>query len=327
MHTYVHVMKTKQLFLFLGIDNENDTRSTNQGQGPSRHSSPTLIDMPSTSQAPDLAAQDVQDATDPDLDSEILALLGDAPKTDTKFGKPTHKDLASRWQEILEKGLPKDLKEKLMTEYLIPENCTLLVAPSLNPEVKVALADNMVKRDASLVTKQKQLSVAIAALNQAIELIIAKESHTKILKPISDACRLLCDSHFIDTRTRRGFVISSINPELKETLTESKRDSLLFGENISDKLKSAKTIKKSAADLKQTRNDKSHIFNKNNFVKSNKNANNRLNWKTMPRKITPKTDLGRQGTRNQRPQTRNSQQRGQQETSERTTAAASNRRR
>lgn len=210
----------------------------------------------------------------------------------------------------------------------IPENCDLLVAPLLNAEVKVALAENMVKRDTSLATKQKQLSIAIAALNKAIELIISKESHTKIFKPISDACRLLCDSHFTNTRTRRGFVISSINPELKETLIDSKRNSLLFGEKISDKLRSAKTIKKSAADLRQTRNDRSHIFNKNNFIRSNKNLNNRFNWKTIPLKITPKTDLHRPAQKNQRPQTRiSSQQRGQRDTSEWMSAVRRNRRR
>ncbi|KAI8420783.1 hypothetical protein MSG28_007991 [Choristoneura fumiferana] len=57
----------------------------------------------------------------PELDTEILALLGDAPKSDIQFGKPTHKDLASRWQDILEKGLLKDVKEKILDSYLIPE--------------------------------------------------------------------------------------------------------------------------------------------------------------------------------------------------------------
>ncbi|XP_060806451.1 uncharacterized protein LOC132903110 [Amyelois transitella] len=276
-------------------------------------SSPTTTnsnEIPSTSQA--------VENTDSELDNEILVLLGSAPKIDNKFGKPTHKDLASRWQDILSKGLSKDEKDRLLNEYLIPENCDMLVAPSLNAEVKVALADNMVKRDSSLLAKQKQLSVAIAAINQAIEMTISKESHTKILKPLSDACRLLCDSHFSDTRTRRGFVISSINQELRETLTESTRDKLLFGENISEKLKSAKNIKRSAADLKQIKNDRYNIFNKNNFIKPNKNSKARLNWKTMPRKITPKTESGR--TRQRQTSANDFQQRGRRdrETSERT---------
>lgn len=58
--------------------------------------------MPWSSQRPETAAQDSQYMMDSELDNEILALLGNAPKSDTKFGKPTHKDLASIWQEILE---------------------------------------------------------------------------------------------------------------------------------------------------------------------------------------------------------------------------------
>ncbi|KAI8430381.1 hypothetical protein MSG28_000670 [Choristoneura fumiferana] len=229
-----HISRT--IMLGAGSDTALDPRDADA----SRPASPAPVQMPSTSLAAETCSQD---DIQPELDTEILALLGDAPKSDIQFGKPTHKDLASRWQDILEKGLLKDVKEKILDSYLIPENCSLLVAPTLNPEVKVALAENMVKRDASLQAKQKQESIAIAALNQAIELIIAKENHTKILKPISDACRLLCDSHFNDTRTRRGFIISAINPELKDTLSETKRDKLLFGENVSEKLKSAKTIK------------------------------------------------------------------------------------
>lgn len=71
----------------------------------------------------------------------------------------------------------------------------MLAAPALNPEVKAALPESMVKRDATLLAKQKQLGIAIAALAQAAELVISKEANiAKVLKPISDACRLLCDS-------------------------------------------------------------------------------------------------------------------------------------
>lgn len=226
---------------------------------------------------------------DPVLDQEILALLGEAPKVETNFGKATHKDLASRWQDILQKGLPKEGKDKLLQEYLIPENCDLLVAPELNPEVKAALADPMIRRDFSLMAKQKQLSVAIAAINQAIELLISKESHAQIIKSVSDACRLLCDIHYDSTNTRRGFVLSSINADMKEAISEAKRDKYLFGENFSEKLKAAKSIKKSGTDLKQK-------FNKNNFVKQHAQSTPkqpRLNWKTLPRKPAYKPEAGK----------------------------------
>lgn len=255
---------------------------------------------------------EVDDVT---LDEDVLLLLGDAPEPETEFGNAIHKDIASRWQEILSKGLPVDIKNKLLKEYLVPRNCDLLVSPVLNPEVKAGLPESTTKRDSSLAVKQTQLSVALSALAQTVELVVKKEHNTqKILKPLGDACRILCDSHFCETRTRRGFVIAAINADLKETIVQTKRDKYLFGNNIAEQLKSAKTIKQSGSILKQNKNEKSHIFNKNNFIK-NKNANNRLNLKATPRKPPNRSDYSRYRP-TQRPATRASfQQRGKLEQS------------
>lgn len=201
------------------------SRAVSISPGPSQSASSAVCPAPAETADPSTSKE--IEVVDPELDADILTLLGDAPKPDTKFGKGVHKDLALRWQEILDKGLPKEVKEKILIDYLIPENCNLLVAPSLNPEVKAALAESMIKRDSAIMAKQKQLGIAAAALTQAVELTIAKENHTKILKPISDACRLICDSHHAETKTRRGFVVSSINADLRDTLLESKRETLL----------------------------------------------------------------------------------------------------
>ncbi|XP_064076304.1 uncharacterized protein LOC135194629 [Vanessa tameamea] len=180
-----------------------------------------------------------------ELDSDILELLGDALKPNTCFGKSMHKDVADRWQDILGKGLPKETKEKLLSEYMVPDNCKMLVAPILNPEAKAALTDATVKRDHALLDKQKQVGVALSALSQAIDEIISianKEHKLKILKPISDACRILCEVHNSDTKLRRNFVISAVNSSLKDTLMETGRDDYLFGTNLAERLKTAKTI-------------------------------------------------------------------------------------
>ncbi|XP_047984940.1 uncharacterized protein LOC125225330 [Leguminivora glycinivorella] len=265
---------------------------------------------PATAAAPEVpCAPEVADLA---LNEDVLLLLGDAPEPEVDFGKPVHKDIASRWQEILIKGLPKEVTENLLKEYLIPQNCDFLVPPILNPEAKVALSDFMVKRDAALSAKQKQIGIALAALSQVVELVINKETSTqKILKPLGDACRVLCDSHFCETKTRRGFVTAAINADVKDIITESPRDKFLFGSNITEQLKSAKCIKESGSVLKQSKNEKSQKFNVNNFIKR-KNYNNtqyssRLNWKTTPRRAPNRQEHRRPSTR--RPATRASFQR------------------
>lgn len=240
---------------------------------------------------------------DPELDDEVLTLLGDAPVPENVLGKAIHKDIASRWQDILAKGLAKEVRDRLLKEYLIPINCDLLVSPVLNPELKAALSDFMVKRDASLIAKQNQIGIALAALSRAIDIIINKKTETSnILKPLGDACRILCDSHYGDTKTRRGFVVSAINTDMKETLIETTRDKFLFGSNVSEQVKSAKSIKRSGTDLKQAKNYKSQVFNKNNFTRD-KNQPNRFNWKSVPQKTKNKQVFSRSRP-TQRPATR-----------------------
>ncbi|XP_063822232.1 uncharacterized protein LOC135072215 [Ostrinia nubilalis] len=229
-------------------------------------------------------------AAEQDLDDSILSLLGDAPKPETVFGNNIHKDVATRWQEILAKGLPKETKEKLVSEYLIPANCVLLVPPILNPEAKAALPDALVKRDFSLLNKQKGIAAALAALAQVTDMLISNEfSREKLLKPLSDASRLLCDSHHIETKTRRSFVISSINYNLKGALIEASRDKFLFGENLTEKLNAAKTIQKSGDTLKNQQRPQTGKNNVNNKDK----PKGRLNTRALhPRQTTARFDAG-----------------------------------
>lgn len=225
----------------------------------------------------------IEDKSDElELGDDILELLGDAPIPESPLGPPIHKDIARRWQDTLTKGLAKDVKESLMMNYLIPINCNFLQAPALNPEVKAALPDPLVKRDMSLLYKQKQLGMALSALATATNMVISNEaSKQKILKPLSDACRILCDSHFTETKTRRNFVISSINAKLKSALIESNRDTLLFGENVSEKLKAAKTIQQTGEALKNAQRPR--------FVRQNTGStNNKGNLNSTP--LHRKTD-------------------------------------
>ncbi|XP_063372184.1 uncharacterized protein LOC134660381 [Cydia amplana] len=289
-----------------GTSHQEETAAAQTSRDPVRPTSP----QPGPSSAPDqyVPAEPAQPAPtaepaptsieDIELDEDILNLLGEAPKLDTPLGKGIHKDVACRWQEVLNKGLQKEVKDKLAEEYLIPNNCTLLVPPILNPEAKAALPDALIKRDTSLMLRQKQIALALSALSQATDILIKqKSSSPDILKPISDACRILCDSHFTETKMRRNFVISAINTDLKDTLINTERDKFLFGENVSEKLKAAQTVQKSGDTLKNTQKSY-NPFNKANFIKKNRYQQNKgnLNYNTPYRKMTNynnKSDAGR----------------------------------
>ncbi|KAL0829493.1 hypothetical protein ABMA28_004253 [Loxostege sticticalis] len=196
--------------------------------------------------------------------------LGEAPQPDLALGKDIHKHIASRWQDILLKGLSKETKEPIMKKYLIPANCKLLIAPLLNPEAKTAVPDVLAKRDTTIMQKQNQIGVALAALSQVTELILQNETSKQVLlQPLSDACRILCDSHNIETKTRRSILMSSINTSLRDTLASTDRDKYLFGEDLAEKLKAAKTVQKTGESLLKTNASSS----KNSNAKGNPKRN------------------------------------------------------
>lgn len=210
------------------------------------------------------------------LDDNILTLLGDAPKEPSPLGPDIHTDIATRLQEVLQNGLKKELKQKIIEDYPVPANCLWFKAPILNPEVKAAIADLLEKKDASLAARQGQVGVALSALARAMDMLVVDKSDSKqdLIKHISDACRVLCDTHCIDTKLRRNFLLSTLNNKIKDTLKESKRDKYLFGEDLAEKLKATKAITKSSQDLK-------YMKPKSMVVKNTPVANvaTNLNWK------------------------------------------------
>ncbi|CAH2108885.1 unnamed protein product [Euphydryas editha] len=63
------------------------------------------------------------------------------------YGEDIQLDRASHLQHIARMGLPKEVRKELMDKYLPPENCTLIEAPILNPEVVAAVSEAVLKRD------------------------------------------------------------------------------------------------------------------------------------------------------------------------------------
>ncbi|XP_059054711.1 uncharacterized protein LOC131848792 [Achroia grisella] len=241
----------------------------------------------------------VPNTEDNELDESILALLGDTPQNDPELGPPVHKDLALRWQDVLCKGLNEETKKKMLSNYHLPNNLENLIPPSLNAEVKAALPELMVKRDYSLLQRQKQISIAISALSKSMDILITDKTimvPQTVLRPFSDACRLLCDTFYNETRTRRSLIINSINIQMKNSIIDTTPTKLLFGDNLTERLKTAQNIKRSGDILKPIQRP----FNKSNFIKNGPGGyiNKNLNQRGPYRKFVP-ADTGRP-----RPQTR-----------------------
>uniref|UniRef100_A0A2A4J384 Uncharacterized protein n=1 Tax=Heliothis virescens TaxID=7102 RepID=A0A2A4J384_HELVI len=90
-------------------------------------SSQTLNAPPEQEQVPGTSSE-----VPTELDPEIRLALGDPIEDNPKYGANILNDLAQRWLPILKKGLTKEVKENLLKEHHIPDNCRLLKSPSLN---------------------------------------------------------------------------------------------------------------------------------------------------------------------------------------------------
>ncbi|KAI5642501.1 hypothetical protein NE865_05528 [Phthorimaea operculella] len=211
------------------------------------------------------------------LDSEILEILGTDPTQTNKFGKDLQKDLAIRFEHCATVGLSKDDRKQLADRYLIPNNCKLINPPTLNPETKAALSEMVVKKDKAIEAKQRVLASAISSLGEAITFLLSSKESTKntdLLRLLMDSGKLLCDCQHSDSVTRRNFIIYSVKKEMRESLQNTNIDSSLFGNNLTETLKTAKAINKSGAELKVTTASKAANVKKHPVTNSK-------NWKNL----------------------------------------------
>lgn len=196
---------------------------------------------------------DLEPVPVPELDPEVLAALGEATEEAPKFGPKIQENLSRLWTPLLQRGLNKETRDKLNKEYPIPENCPLLQAPKLNPEIAAAVSDSSRHRDKKVESVQQQLGRGITALNKGLELLL-DESKDRLLciKFLSDSCRLLCDLHHSQTETRKNFVIPGLDKSFLNIMQDVNRDEMLFGNKLSDKIKATKVIEKHGLQIKKS---------------------------------------------------------------------------
>lgn len=148
--------------------------------------------------------------------------------------------------------MTKEAKEKLVKEYPIPENCPLLQAPKLNPEISAAVAECTQTRDKRVEAVQQQLGQGISALNKGLELLLDDgKDRLQAIKFLSDSCRLLCDLHYTETEARKKFVTPGLEKSFLNIIQDVDRDELLFGGKLLEKIKATKVIVKHGLHIKK----------------------------------------------------------------------------
>ncbi len=193
----------------------------------------------------------------------MLQAIGKRLELDRKLGPPIHADIVARWDDIIKEGLSKEDRKNLFEKYPIPKNCTQYEPPGLNKEVKASLPDSILNRDKRIADKQERVSICLAALGSTLSDLSINETFERIdlIRVLSDVARVLVDLQRDETITRRLILITNLNPALKESLTATKPDKWLFGNNLTEALKVAKSLEKSSKDLKPIPKSKTTSLN------------------------------------------------------------------
>lgn len=203
---------------------------------------------------------------DVQLPEDVLNILGEDPGVEQGDGGTIHSALASRWTHFITNGLTENECTKLIQKYKIPSNCPLLTPPAINPESKSIIPLNMRKKDDAYIRFQTKLGTGIAALGKGIDYILSDKENLPstqkdvLLPCMSDAGRLLADLYHDLSMARRSFIFPYMNKETKEILEKCPPSNLLFGSDLSEKVKTAKSIQAASKDLKAV--PSIHGFNK-----------------------------------------------------------------
>ncbi|KAI5639776.1 hypothetical protein NE865_07853 [Phthorimaea operculella] len=190
----------------------------------------------SSSQAQTQAANNPE----PEINPDLLEALG-GPACDTsEYGPKIHDSLVDLPPlSILQEGMAVKEKEKLLKEYLIPNNCRSLQSPKLNDEIsKIAKVTKFYRgRDNVLMSQQQQLGSGITAVKRAIELFFKKDFKKKdAMYHLGNACRILYDLHAMFTKNRIELMTPCVDKNFLHVIKDSERDETLFGKELSNKI-------------------------------------------------------------------------------------------
>lgn len=187
---------------------------------------------------------------------------------DRQFAPEIIPDLAIRWEEIIQKGIPDESLKELLLKHTPPKNCPRFEPPALNKLIKVIMPDAIVARDDKIVKRQQKITSALSAVAKATVKLLREKNipeWKEIMESLIDASKLLADLQHDESVIRRNLLIGNVDASMRDTLQSMTSDEFLFGKDLEENVKSTKSMQSTGKDLKKKEISKSK------------------NWKAPPR--------------------------------------------
>nr|CAI5851673.1 unnamed protein product [Callosobruchus analis] len=194
---------------------------------------------------------------DVELPDDILGILGEDPNKDPTTSFTLHPALASRWSHILANGLDSEVLEKLRTTYGLSSN-TRMTAPRINPEISVILSTPQQARDNAHLKYQASVGTALSALGSGLNILLQQDQNISpsvkesLLKRFGDAGRILANIFASISSNRRNMILPLLAKNVKELAETTVPTELLFGDELGDRIKSAKIAETTGKCIKAT---------------------------------------------------------------------------
>jgi len=189
----------------------------------------------------------------PQIDPDLLEILGELPPEKILEGKNIHPEVATRWEHIIRKGLDLQSSADIITKYPPAGNCKPLKVPKLNAEIDLLLSDSLRKRDECYANLQLQLTSGISAFGQVLSSAVSNNGNLSAedMKTMNDAGKIFVNIHHNISEVRKSILKPTFPATIKKPAAESEVGEWLFGDNLQEKLKTAKDLAKVASDLTQ----------------------------------------------------------------------------
>ncbi|CAG4994469.1 unnamed protein product [Parnassius apollo] len=164
---------------------------------------------------------EIMEVKEEHLEEDIIEAMGPPISTESSYGQPIHPEIYKRVEE----------------------------APLLNPELHM-IQESEKTRDKKIENRQNLLGLATGTILKCVD-NLTKQNFNKldIIKNMTEAARILAHLHSEDTVIRKNLLIPHLDKTISKTLADLKRDKFLFGEKLSECVKSATILQKSASNL------------------------------------------------------------------------------
>ncbi|XP_063990564.1 uncharacterized protein LOC135169456 [Diachasmimorpha longicaudata] len=183
----------------------------------------------------------------------VLKALG----VDVSFSKlkevTYNSELMKTWSKWTKEGLPAKNKKDIVDLYN-RKGELYVEAPKVNLEILPLLSDMAKKRDSHFVDTQNCVGTALAALGAAVSLMVDPPEEgldeDVFTDYLSHTGQMLADIFYQQTVARKSFITPLFNKTMKPTVDTMLTDEWLYGENLKEKVKTAKEIERASSDIK-----------------------------------------------------------------------------